>query len=400
MKPKLPTPEVADSEPVLGYAHEGDEGEQWGAFGGWNDESYEVGIDGEDGEEADGADGRDVGEVVESEGEVGQEEDVAAASFPALEVAGISARSKLVIGSIVSALHSDPQWRGYYYAELVAVPSADAKGAGSKSVTLRWLDEAGREGSGIYEYDPLSPKPEKVAFKNIVNATAPLTACIGPGGQQQWLEPAALAARDAHCASGPELPKAKQPTASDDAVQHASSTGTNASGASRAKAIDVDAIELRSMGRGRRVNDANILSSDPEEYLTDAHYHNALAMIPRPNAINLFSPCSAPIALKMFQKKSVRAAVSADEPRFSAFVQNFVLDMHWRKLIIFVQEKRVYYHEPYGGRVGVRNEICIAFERALGRLNAGWSFESITIKVQTDGHNCGVWGLVIDEARS
>mgnify|MGYP001495963214 CR=1 FL=1 len=42
--------------------------------------------------------------------------------------------------------------------------------------------------------------------------------------------------------------------------------------------------------------------------------------------------------------------------------------------------------------------MLVAFDEALGSRGDGWRFECITIKVQTDGHNCGPWDHVGDRA--
>ena len=38
------------------------------------------------------------------------------------------------------------------------------------------------------------------------------------------------------------------------------------------------------------------------------------------------------------------------------------------------------------------------FEEELGSLNDGWRFDSIEVKLQTDGFQCGVWDVVVDLA--
>ena len=59
----------------------------------------------------------------------------------------------------------------------------------------------------------------------------------------------------------------------------------------------------------------------------------------------------------------------------------------------------VYYFEPYGGKLRASNKISKEFESTLGARDEGWRLESIEIKLQTDGHSCGVWILVVDRAR-
>ena len=71
---------------------------------------------------------------------------------------------------------------------------------------------------------------------------------------------------------------------------------------------------------------------------------------------------------------------------------------HWQKLAIYFTEKVVYYWEPYGGELCADHDVLVAFDEALGSRGDGWRFECITIKVQTDGHNCGPWDHVGDRA--
>ena len=79
-------------------------------------------------------------------------------------------------------------------------------------------------------------------------------------------------------------------------------------------------------------------------------------------------------------------------------VQNYVAEVHWRKLIVCFFEKVLYYFEPYGSRLRAGHTIIKAFDRELRALNDGWQFKSIEVKVQTDGCSCGPWDLVVDRA--
>ena len=82
-------------------------------------------------------------DVIEDDDEDGSEEE-------AMQTVGQSIRGQLVVGSIVTAKH--PRWGDdCFHAEVRAVPEPGATGAGSRSCTLRWLDEVGDEGSSIFE---------------------------------------------------------------------------------------------------------------------------------------------------------------------------------------------------------------------------------------------------------
>ena len=48
------------------------------------------------------------------------------------------------------------------------------------------------------------------------------------------------------------------------------------------------------------------------------------------------------------------------------------------------------------GQLGAEHDMVKAFDAALGSLDDGWRFECIALRVQSDGHNCGVWDLVGD----
>ena len=43
-------------------------------------------------------------------------------------------------------------------------------------------------------------------------------------------------------------------------------------------------------------------------------------------------------------------------------------------------------------------EAVKAFEATLRSASQRWDFESVEVKVQTDGSSCGVWILVVDQA--
>jgi hypothetical protein len=82
----------------------------------------------------------------------------------------------------------------------------------------------------------------------------------------------------------------------------------------------------------------------------------------------------------------------------AALLQNYVSDWHWRKLIVSFLEKRVYYWEPYGGKLDKNHAVWKAYRAAFGALKDGWVFDNVEVKCQTDDCSCGVWDLVGDRA--
>ena len=75
------------------------------------------------------------------------------------------------------------------------MPPEGAQGPGSRSCVVRWLDETGGEGSGIFEYETRRPwdKEESIALNKVVSPTAELVHRTGQDGVSQWLTPEALA---------------------------------------------------------------------------------------------------------------------------------------------------------------------------------------------------------------
>ena len=63
---------------------------------------------------------------------------------------------------------------GLFHAEVRFIPAQNATGKGSKSCKLRWLDEVGGEGSGIYGYDQSHTAEQEVALTKITSAEAVL----------------------------------------------------------------------------------------------------------------------------------------------------------------------------------------------------------------------------------
>jgi hypothetical protein len=339
----------------------------------------------------------------------------------------------LVPGAIVSSLH--PRWNGWFYAEVQNVPPRGATGPGSKSATLRWLDEVGGEGSGVYEYDAFHDAPELIGFKNIRDVNATLHERMSDG-TKQWLTDDALAA----AADGPAY---DEPDPDDDlqvllaqrearlaeqeatritvleemsakmdtgirvdtelvsAVLGTDASEGGASGCSRADAIecDPDTVALRTTTDKRQlVSSEAILSSNTTEWLNDCHVGSDNAMMPRPTShtIKYNYPRGEGVEA-VFSSRPVQKTLSG-ERACAALVQNYVSRAHWRKLIICFHEQVVYYFEPFGSPLRANSAIIQAFEATLRALDKGWRFECIQVKFQTDGHSCGVWDIKADYA--
>ena len=318
---KTEAPDVDASDSILGTALEGEV---------WDDEEYALAASGDDSDSEEDAD--DEGGADESQ------------PMPTGKAAtGKAIRSQLVIGGIVKAQAKEKTWAGWFHAEVRAIPPQDAKGKGSKSSKLRWLDEVGGEGSGVYGYDQSYTTEQEVAFTKITSAEAVLypdarntsiadkekrwrteEACALTGGMASsssavyttkplvtetlWAdvlaeadeaeaesradlqEPASEEAKSgAH--ARPRRSRGSAATASSTAAASASasaasSSTTTATGGSSANPIDVDPEKLvlrKRGGRGKasqqRVSSSCLLSSDPTEWLNDSQVACALALL-------------------------------------------------------------------------------------------------------------------------
>ena len=164
--------------------------------------------------------------------------------------------------------------------------------------------------------------------------------------------------------------------------------------------IDLEVTLRTSAGKMLRISSAAILSSDPYEWLNDCQYGNLQALMERPERqrLQINYPRSGNVST-LFKSKTVCKVLAGSlvEPP-AALLQNYVGGGHWRKLAVYFTEKVVYYWEPYGGELCADHDVLVAFDEALGSRGDGWRFECITIKVQTDGHNCGPWDHVGDRA--
>ena len=201
VKEKIAVPEVEwMEESTLGYSAEG--GEEWGNFGSWNEETYvmppvrrgHMVLGEEGGDEEEGGEDEDEGE--QGEGEQGEAN--SSAEHALQKQSGRTVKNALVTGAMVSALC--PQWNGWFYAEVQSVPLPGATGKGARSATLRWLDEVGGEGCGLYAYDKTFMAPQDIAFTNICDCDAVLHEQRAADGSRQWLTDEALR-RDASAAS-------------------------------------------------------------------------------------------------------------------------------------------------------------------------------------------------------
>ena len=234
------------------------------------------------------------------------------------------------------------------------------------------------------------------------------------GGVKQWLTDDALRAAAAAAAAAPAAAAAAGPAAVTPAAAPASASAAalgaaaplapaSAASGSALAPIDVEPEEVTlrtSAGKMLRISSAAILSSDPYEWLNDCQYGNLQALMERPERqrLQVNYPRGGNVST-LFESKTVRKVLAGSlaEPP-AALLQNYVGGGHWRKLAIYFTEKVVYYWEAYGGELCAGHDVLVAFHKALGSRADGWRFECITIKVQTDGHNCGPWDHVGDRA--
>ena len=211
-------------------------------------------------------------------------------------------------------------------------------------------------------------------------AAAPAAAPAGPAA----VTSAAAPARASAAALGAAAPLAPASAASGTALAP----------------IDLEVTLRTSAGKMLRISSAAILSSDLYEWLNDCQYGNLQALMERPERqrLQINYPRSGNVST-LFKSKTVCKVLAGSlvEPP-AALLQNYVGGGHWRKLAVYFTEKVVYYWEPYGGELCADHDVLVAFDEALGSRGDGWRFECITIKVQTDGHNCGPWDHVGDRA--
>ena len=333
---KVEAPGVVASDSILGALAEDD--------GGWNPAEYV---------RADIFDDDD------------EEEEEASGELAEQAVLGQSVRGQLVLGSIVTAKH--PRWGDdCFHAEVRCVPEVGATGAGSRSCTLRWLDEVGGEGSGIFEYESRKPwdKEEAIALTKVQNTAAQLHPRTGPTGQKQWLTDEALAAADSSTfvivtPVGSASTPAGMPVSScsDDAsnatTATAATTATSSAKPGSADAtIDTEKVVLRKRKQNRQqmVSSSYLLSSSPTEWLNDSHVNSVNALSPLPTAHRIrFNLSRGSNVENVLASTTVRRALtdSLGSP-LAALVQNYVSEAHWPKLIVCYAEKVLYYNEPYG----------------------------------------------------
>ena len=73
----------------------------------------------------------------------------------------------------------------------------------------------------------------------------------------------------------------------------------------------------------------------------------------------------------------------------AVLIQQFCDGIHWHNLALVGPEKRLYYWEPKDGiAMSGRDPIRTAFTAAAAD---DWTFQSIRVKLQADGHSCGDW---------
>ena len=203
VKEKPEAPDVPMADVGLGFSAGGGEGETWGAYGSFNEETYVMGpkkakkaarsarVAGNDDDDSSDE---------ESSDDDGSNTSAKRESVVVGVQDGPTILSKLQVGQLVRALYG-PKYPGWWYAEVHALPSRDAMGEGSQSVTLRWLDEIGGEGSGIYGYDANFDSPQPRAASKIVDTNPAMHDVTEAGGPKRWLTPKAFAAAAATAAT-------------------------------------------------------------------------------------------------------------------------------------------------------------------------------------------------------
>ena len=371
---KVEAPDVAESESILGAIEEADDV--------WNPAEYAQ------------------ADVIDGDDEEGEDQEAGEA---AQQAAGQSTRGQLVVGSIVTAKHA--RWGDdCFHAEVRAVPEPGATGAGSHSCTLRWLDEVGGEGSGVFEYESRKPwdKEESIALAKVQDTAAQLHPRVGPTGQTQWLTDEALAVSISSASSVSASTSATTTAAS--AASAASTCASTEPGTAVSNPIDLDPekIILRKSKQNKQqmISSSPLLSSSPTEWLNDAHINGitSLSALPTAHRIRFNAARGANVETVLTSKTFMRALTNSLATPLAALVQNYVSELHWRKLIPCFFEKVLYYYEPYGSRLRAGHAIIRAYDRELGALDDGWQFKSIEVKVQTDSCSCGPWDLVVDRA--
>ena len=71
--------------------------------------------------------------------------------------------------------------------------------------------------------------------------------------------------------------------------------------------------------------------------------------------------------------------------------QPFALDLHWHNLALCGPDKIAYYWEPFGKSLDCQRTLGPPAAALAKCLPTGWRVESLLIKLQTDGYQCGVW---------
>ena len=407
---KSEAPEVDETGAGLGFSAEDGSGEHWGAHGSWNEEKYAMPPK-KAKKAAKAANEKESGEDLEDEyvfsseededEDEGTEEDTTAVVVG--ERAGTTMLAQLQVNQIVKALYG-PQYPGWWYAQTVSLPDKGAIGPGSQSVGLRWLDEVGGEGSGIYGYDAKWDKPQMRAASKIVDANPEMHEVTEEGGPMRWLTAEAYAAHSASAASssavastapsesGPAVATSTNPTSAT-ATRPSWSELLATGSSSNPIEIDLEDVVLRTTKLKKlRVGSSALLSMDPTEWLNDCQIGNLLALmrLSEKHQVQFLYPRPGDNAIAVFAGRKMRKILVGESP-LAALSQDFVSDAHWRTLKIVAGERKCYYFEPYGSKLRANSGILKAFNEGLGVLNDGWRFESIQLKLQTDGSSCGVW---------
>ena len=77
----------------------------------------------------------------------------------------------------------------------------------------------------------------------------------------------------------------------------------------------------------------------------------------------------------------------------TSMVQIFGAHSHWLAIIFAFKARVLYYFEPYGSMLSANDTIRKHFDNVL--KPQGWRLTSLPLRLQTDGHSCGIWVMEV-----
>ena len=140
-----------------------------------------------------------------------------------------------------------------------------------------------------------------------------------------------------------------------------------------------------------------LLTESAVEFLNDLQLYCLAFLAPWAGDRTIQSryPCASEIVPAMFRGESIQRLFRGSGP-VRLVLQKYAERLHWHQLLFFADEKMVFYHEPYGTKLGDRADIVKAFKDSLGPSN-GWEFKSVLVMLQSCGYECGVWEDFVSE---